>query len=132
MFGDFPHKTVEAVALDRYVVKASTQGVFPYAVFAGNGEQQIYCGSKSDCLVVARRLTGAFLDGAFAGAGLLNRELTAGMQPIEAINWWIRAYTNPDNGPTYQGHGMLVEMLREYEKLRIILSRWEYNLKGAE
>jgi len=43
-------------------------------------------------------------------------------QPLETIRWWISAYTNPENGPSYQGHGMMVQMLCEYEALRIMLS----------
>lgn len=127
MSSDYPHEIMNAIASNRYVVKKSTSGLWPYAVFAGDGIHQLYCGLRSDCEAVARKLTGAFLDGGFVLAGNLEQELTSAMQPPESIRWWIEAYSNPENGPSYQGHGMLVQMLIEYEKLRITLERWKYD-----
>lgn len=127
MFGDYPHEKMDIIASNRYVVKKATSGIWPYAVFAGEGVQQLYCGLRSDCEAVARKLTGAFLDGGFVLAGNLERELTSTMQPLESIRWWIEAYSNPENGPSYQGHGMLVQMLKEYQQLRITLSRWKHD-----
>lgn len=124
---DYPHNLMDDIANRRYVVKKSISGIYPYAVFAGDGEQQLYCGSLSECEVVARKLMGAFLDGGFIFAGILEGELTAAMQPLDSIRWWIAAYSNPENGPSYQGHGMLVQLLTEYQQLRITLSRWKYD-----
>jgi hypothetical protein len=41
------------------------------------------------------------------------------MQPVETIEYWINAYSDPASGPHFQGHGKIVEMLREYLALRI-------------
>ena len=118
MFGDCPYGKFGLISTERYMVKKSTSGIWPYAVFAGDGEQQLYCGRFSDCMAVSRKLTGAFLDGGFALLGILAEDFTDSMQPLESIRWWIDAYSNTANGPSYQGHVMVVKMLLEYEELR--------------
>jgi hypothetical protein len=50
------------------------------------------------------------------------------LQPTATIKCWIDAYTNPSNGPHFQGHGKMVEMLREYLALRLSLA----NAAGRE
>ncbi|MBU0792273.1 MAG: hypothetical protein KKC55_17700 [Gammaproteobacteria bacterium] len=127
----YPHEVMDAIALSRYRVVGSGPGTLHrYAVRAGDGEQELYRGSKADCERVARRLAGAFLDGGLALSGIRpasQAEQQAAVvpldfQPLETIRFWINAYSNPENGPSYQGHGMLVAMLCEYEALRIMLA----------
>lgn len=68
---DYPHNLMDRIASRRYVVKKSTSSIYPYAVFAGDGEQQLYCGTHSECKAVERKLVGAFLDGGFTYANIL-------------------------------------------------------------
>ena len=63
----YPHEAMDVIATSRYQVAASGSGPLSrYYVRAGDGEQELYRGSKSDCEHVARKLAGAFLDGGFA------------------------------------------------------------------
>ena len=128
MLGDYPHDAMDKIANDRFQVRKTDKGIYPYAVSVGNGEQEVYRGNKSDCENVSRKLAGAFLDGGIILAGIMEEELTDSMQPLDCIRWWIQAYSNPENGPSYQGHGMMVQMLTEYHKLRIALARWRYEV----
>ena len=50
---------------------------YPCAVVAGDGQQQLYIGREAECQNMARKFTGAFLDGAFVA-------LAAAPQPPEA------------------------------------------------
>lgn len=60
----YPHESMDAIALARYHVGPSGPGTLHrYAVRAGDGECELYRGSKSDCEHVARKLAGAFLNG---------------------------------------------------------------------
>lgn len=60
----YPHEAMDKLAADRYRVGAAGAGTLHgFAVRAGDGEQELYRGSKSDCEHVARKLAGAFLDG---------------------------------------------------------------------
>ncbi len=61
----FPHEDMDKVALARYTVAKSKSTIWPCSVVAGDGEQEPFSGSESTCKHVARKLTGAFLDGAF-------------------------------------------------------------------
>jgi len=62
----YPHEAMDKLAADRYRVGAAGAGTLHgFAVRAGDGEQELYRGSKSDCEHVARKLAGAFLDGGF-------------------------------------------------------------------
>ncbi len=64
---EYPHEAMDKLAADRYRVSAAGAGPLSrYSVRAGDGEQELYRGSKSDCEHVARKLAGAFLDGGFA------------------------------------------------------------------
>lgn len=66
MSGSYPHEVMDELATLRYQVKlAKSGGYHKYAVYAGDGEQELYRGSESDCRNVARKLIGAFLDGGF-------------------------------------------------------------------
>jgi hypothetical protein len=67
----YPHEKLDEVAASRYKVLPTNSGFWPYSVKAGDGEAELYKGHKSTCDMVARRLTGAFLDGAFALDSLL-------------------------------------------------------------
>lgn len=45
-----------------------------------------------------------------------------GLQPIETIKYWADAYSDRASGPHFQGHGMVVQLLREYAQLREALT----------
>ncbi len=59
------HDDLDKVATARYKVVKSRSTIWPCSVVAGDGEQELFSGSESTCKHVARKLTGAFLDGAF-------------------------------------------------------------------
>lgn len=59
------HEDMDRVALDRYKVVKSKATLWPCSVVAGDGSQELFSGSESTCNHVARKLAGAFLDGAF-------------------------------------------------------------------
>lgn len=44
------------------------------------------------------------------------------LTPLNGIQVWIDAYTNPANGPNFMGHGRIVQLLREYLALRKLLA----------
>ncbi|MDR6394663.1 hypothetical protein [Herbaspirillum seropedicae] len=44
------------------------------------------------------------------------------LTPLNGIQVWIEAYTNPANGPNFMGHGRIVQLLREYLALRKLLA----------
>ena len=59
-------EAIEQMAHERYKVVPSHESMFHrWAVVAGNGTQQLYIGREVECLNLARKFTGAFLDGAF-------------------------------------------------------------------
>ena len=58
-------ETIEAVALNRYQVKRNDNTLLGWCVVAGDGDLKLYCARKANCENVARKLIGAFLDGAF-------------------------------------------------------------------
>ncbi|MHB0763826.1 hypothetical protein ACYCFC_05500 [Stutzerimonas sp. NM35] len=67
----YPHEAMDKLATDRYRVGSAGAGTLHrYAVRAGDGEQELYRGSESDCQNVARKLAGAFLDGGLTAFGL--------------------------------------------------------------
>jgi hypothetical protein len=71
-------QSIEQMAVDRYKVVPSHSSMFyPCAVVAGDGQQQLYIGREAECQNMARKFTGAFLDGAFVA-------LAAAPQPPEA------------------------------------------------
>lgn len=61
----FDHDAMAVFAANRFHVKPCDKRLFGWQVTAGDGEQTLYVGRKPDCENVARRLAGAFLDGAF-------------------------------------------------------------------
>lgn len=63
--GEFPHEEMDAIALGRFKVEQTDSNIWGWCVRAGNGELELYKGRKSECASVARKLIGAFLDGAF-------------------------------------------------------------------
>lgn len=73
----FPHEAMDKVASARYRIVKSKATIWPCAVVAGDGEQEIFSGSESTCKHVARKLAGAFLDGAFYAQAQLQKELEA-------------------------------------------------------
>jgi hypothetical protein len=57
---------IDAIALTRYKVVHSHDSMFyRFAVVAGDGKQQLYLGSETECQNMTRKFAGAFLDGAF-------------------------------------------------------------------
>lgn len=73
-------QSIEQMAVDRYKVVPSHSSMFyPCAVVAGDGQQQLYIGRAVECQNMARKFTGAFLDGAFVA-------LAAAPQLPEAMN----------------------------------------------
>lgn len=74
---EFPHDEMDAIALRRFKVEQTDSNIWGWCVRAGDGTQELYKGRKSDCEAVARRLVGAFLDGAM----LVHDMLAAVPQP---------------------------------------------------
>ena len=68
----FDHDAMDVFAANRFHVKPCDKRLFGWQVTAGDGEQTLYVGRKPDCENVARKLAGAFLDGAFYYSGLAN------------------------------------------------------------
>lgn len=63
--GEIP-ESIERMATDRYKVVPSHESMFHrWAVVAGSGTQQLYLGREVECQNMARKFSGAFLDGAF-------------------------------------------------------------------
>lgn len=58
-------EVVEELAVTRY--RPVPNGLFGYKVVAGDGSRTIFEGTKRECGAIARKLTEAFLDGAFVG-----------------------------------------------------------------
>ena len=77
-------EAIEQMAHERYKVVPSHESMFHrWAVVAGNGTQQLYIGREVECLNLARKFTGAFLDGAF-----LAMQNTAPAHPkVSALSW---------------------------------------------
>ena len=74
-------EAIEQMAVERYKVVPSHESMFHrWAVVAGNGTQQLYIGREVECLNMARKFTGAFLDGAF-----LAMQNTAPAHPAEGV-----------------------------------------------
>lgn len=68
---EFPHDEMDAIALHRFKVEQTDSNVWGWCVRAGDGTQELYKGRKSSCEAVARRLIGAFLDGAMLAHDML-------------------------------------------------------------
>ena len=74
-------QSIEQMAVDRYKVVPSHESMFHrWAVVAGNGTQQLYIGREVECLNMARKFAGAFLDGAFVAM-----QNTAPAHPAEGV-----------------------------------------------
>lgn len=56
-------KDIEMMATNRY--RPVPSGVLAYKVVGGDGNRSLFSGSKDECQIVARKLTEAFLDGAY-------------------------------------------------------------------
>lgn len=68
---EYPHDEMDAIALSRFKVEQTDSNIWGWCVRAGDGTQELYKGRKSDCEAVARRLIGAFLDGAMLAHDML-------------------------------------------------------------
>lgn len=57
---------------------------------------------------------------AVAGAAAQPRTLLLAQdcQPLQTIEHWAAAYSNPASGVHFQGHGMAAQLLQEYARLR--------------
>jgi hypothetical protein len=53
-----------------------------------------------------------------APCGQAAPEMGAEMMPLETIEFWADAYSDPASGEHFMGHGMIVTLLREYAALR--------------
>lgn len=74
-------EAIEQMAVDRYKVVPSHESMFHrFAVVAGNGTQQLYIGREVECLNMARKFVGAFLDGAFVAM-----QNTTATHPAEGV-----------------------------------------------
>lgn len=65
-----PVADIELKYSNRYRVEDHKSGFWPSCVVCGDGEQKLYIGNKSACLIVARRLQQAFYDGIFVASEL--------------------------------------------------------------
>lgn len=66
---------LEKLAIGRYKVVPSHESLFHrWAVVAGDGKQQLYAGREIECMNMAQKFMGAFLDGAFVVAHGITQE----------------------------------------------------------
>lgn len=83
----YPHEVMDVIATSRYQVVASGSGPLSrYSVRAGDGEQELYRGGKSDCEHVARKLVGSFLDGGLTAFGLYTAPIAQTSQQTQFNN----------------------------------------------
>jgi len=87
-------RKIEAQHGERYRVEGHKEGFWPNCVVCGNGEQKLYIGNKSACLLVARRLQQAFFDGVFA----LSQQVEAEPRHQIAVGEWRPINTAPTDG----------------------------------
>lgn len=85
-------EVIEQMAVDRYKVVPSHESMFHrWAVVAGNGTQQLYIGREVECLNMARKFAGAFLDGAFVAMQNATPAHPAEGVPADFEAWWEKA-----------------------------------------
>lgn len=72
---------IEHLAVNRY--RPVPAGVLAYKVVGGDGARSLFSGTKDECQIVARKLTEAFLDGAYAA--LVQPQEAAPSQDAEAV-----------------------------------------------
>lgn len=72
---------LDVIALQRFKVEPSDSNIWGWCVKAGDGDQELYKGRKSDCEAVARRLIGAFLDGTLVGTDLIIKPQPLAKEP---------------------------------------------------
>ncbi len=85
---------LDMMAAERFKVVPTSSGFWPYSVRAGDGEQELYKGHKRDCEIVARRMTGAFLDGADVAARHLSRPVVDEAM-VESLRLTVEACNQP-------------------------------------
>ena len=78
----YPRK-FNAVAHNLYKVAREHRCISIYVVKAGNGSRILFKGSKANCELVARQLTGAFLDGGFYHHSLYMETLRAAKPKVD-------------------------------------------------
>lgn len=128
------HEKFDAIALDRYRVVPTKSGFWGYAVQVGDSTAEVYKGHKRDCELVARRMAGAFLDGAFLASQAATPAPAPSVQvvepaayrilqrgePIEATDeflaedakTWVRLGTHPNTAGLFVGMGHAPGVLR--------------------
>lgn len=89
---------IAQIASDRYkVVEAHESMFYRWAVVAGDGKQQLYIGREVECQNMARKFTGAFLDGAWLAS-------QSAPPPAE-----VPLLTDDEIRETYLGNGFTVK-----------------------
>lgn len=98
---------VAEMATTRY--RPVPDGLLRYRVVAGDGTRALFHGTKDECRIVSRRLTEAFLDGAYIAAPVAQEPAASAEpvgvsspgQPDEAFNRWYEAEFKPgmERGP---------------------------------
>lgn len=102
---EYPHEAMDKLAIERYRVGAAGVGTLHrYAVRAGDGEQELYRGSESDCQNVARKLAGAFLDGGMALWNMIaTRPAQTEQQPEQSGKFAMHQRVRKTSGSEWQG-----------------------------
>nr|MBP8295964.1 hypothetical protein [Burkholderiales bacterium] len=97
---------VEQLAITRY--RPVPNGMFGYKVVAGDGARSVFEGTKSECTLIARKLTEAFLDGAHV-AGDAREAAGYARGKLEAVpsGYWL-APVEPT--PEMKSAGLHVEV----------------------
>ncbi len=102
---EYPHEAMDKLAIERYRVGAAGVGTLHrYAVRAGDGEQELYRGSESDCQNVARKLAGAFLDGGMALWNMIaTRPAQTEQQPEQSGKFAMHQRVRKTSGSEWHG-----------------------------
>ena len=116
----FQHEVADKFASDRYRVVKSRSTIWPNSVVvAGDGEQELFSGSNSACKHVARKLVGAFLDGAFYTHSFTAQTVRKPMTRVQALNLVervrMRWATSP---PTYEMAPAVVRAVEEWHDIK--------------
>lgn len=114
------HEKFDAIAADRYKVVPTKSGFWGYAVVVGDSAAEVYKGHKRDCDLVARRMAGAFLDGAF----LASRP--PAVQPVAPAGW------QPIETAPKDGRKLILFYRNSNGKARTVMAKWVTDDEAAE
>jgi hypothetical protein len=96
---------IDAIALTRYKVVHSHDSMFHrFAVVAGDGKQQLYLGREAECENMARKLAGAFLDGAFYQSNIAPTPAAQAADSVQedaARYRWLREGNDANHGAAW-------------------------------